>query len=138
MKLFVKLKFESIQIFEEIQNRKLKEHANLLDYLVDICCEFWGVTRINFASKSQKGDFVNARRTYCYFAVKYKRALCNKHLANRTIGSKCNIAHSTVDFHCNSVKGEMQVNKSFTRQMTELEYRIINQLFKKQLYEKKN
>ena len=91
-------------------------YENEVDYLLDIICEQWRVTKADVLSKSRKRDVVNCRHMFCKLVVKDFRCMtlktCGKFIGDRD--------HSTVINSINQCNNIYDWDRFFTMQYDEI------------------
>lgn len=91
-----------------------------IEQICDISMSYYGISNIDFNSKSQKREIVIARQVAHYFSCEYTK------LSNQIIGDKIGGKdHATVSHSCKIIKNLMDTDKSIFAEINEID-EIIN------------
>ena len=90
-----------------------------IDDIINVVCNHFGLNITAIHTKSRKKDIVQARQIAMYLAKNHTELSTSK--IGKFIGNK---DHATVLHACKTVKGQLEVDKAFQADMTEIEMQL--------------
>lgn len=93
-----------------------------LELLSECVGDYYGVTKEQIVSRSRLRDFVIPRQIFCFLARKYTTSTLKE------IGSFIFRDHASVIYACESIEGQMSVDKTLRKRVEEIssEYEVKN------------